>query len=71
MSNYDTIQVNGVESTSESRCLICGEQGFERYKLVLRQPLRGSTAGRIVETGSVCEQCAPELRANARTESER
>lgn len=57
---------NRTATNDTARCLICGEESFERYTLVLRQPLRGSAAGRIIETGSVCEQCAPELRVNAK-----
>lgn len=72
--SYKTLRQNRTESENSTttndttRCLICGEQGFERYTLTLRQPLLGRAAGRIIETGSVCEQCAPELRSNARTE---
>lgn len=59
---------NRTTNTDTARCTVCGEKRFERYKLVLRQPLCGSAAGRIIETGSVCEQCADKMRHNARAE---
>lgn len=73
----DTLQQNRIESKNrtttnedenKSVCISCGEQRHERYKITLRQPLRGNGYGRLIETGSVCEQCAGELRHNARTE---
>jgi transposase-like protein len=79
MRNYNTYTVNGSDSENRTttndtnekpRCLSCGEQRTERYKLTLRQPLRGNGYGRIIDTGSVCEQCASKLRLNARTEVE-
>lgn len=77
MSTNKPYQENRIESENsttnnddKSRCLVCGEQRFERYKITLRQPLHGNGYGRIIETGSVCERCAPKLRTNARTEGD-
>lgn len=52
-------------NANQSHCLVCGEEGIERYKLTLRQPLRGNGHGRIVENGSICEQCTVTVRNNA------
>lgn len=66
MINYDTQQQEHVEpNTNQSHCLVCGEQEIERYKLTLRQPLRGNGHGRIVENGSICKQCAITVCNNA------
>lgn len=71
MLEHDTTTENDSESThstpntDKSRCISCGEQRNERYKITLRQPLRGNGYGRIIETGSVCEQCAGKLLVNA------
>lgn len=71
MSNYTVTADNDIgsncDTNKQTNCTVCGnEDCFERYKLTLRQPLRGNGYGRIIETGSVCERCAPKLRSNAR-----
>lgn len=77
MSIYDTLRQNRTDSENSTtttddsdttRCLSCGKKRVERYKLTLRQPLRGNGYGRIIETGSVCGQCAIKMRNNAITE---
>lgn len=67
-TDFENRTTNNDNDSNTTRCISCGEERIERYKLTLRQPLQGNAYGRIIETGSVCGQCATEMRNNAHAE---